>query len=208
MILSDKQIRHRLALGDLVVTPGPEDAQFQPASLDLRLSDEFRVFEYGECAFLDTRDPRDVTRLVVVRDRPFVLHPGDFCLARTLEHVTIPGATRQVPYQVPAYPDHYGSREMKTAYHTYPPLVGRVEGRSSIARLGVIPHTCAGFIDPGFSGHITLEITNLGRIPVKLWPGTSICQIAFLECGDVERPYGVLGKYQGQTGVTPSKGVR
>ena len=208
MILSDTQIRARLRLGDLVVTPEPEERQFQPASLDLRLADEFRVFEYGECAYLDTRDPADVTRLIAVKDRPFVLHPGDFCLARTLERVTIPGERVTVPHQVPAYPEYYGSRATKTAWMIYPPLVGRVEGRSSIARLGVVPHTCAGFIDPGFSGHITLEITNFGRIPVLLWPGTCICQLALMECGDVGRPYGELGKYQSQEGPTPSKGVR
>jgi dCTP deaminase len=208
MILSDLQIRARLGLGDLVVAPAPRDEQFQPASLDLRLADEFRVFEYGECAFLDTRNPRDVTRLVVVRDRPFVLHPGDFCLARTLEHVTIPGRATNVPYEVARYPHIMGNREKETKHIHYPPLVGRVEGRSSIARLGVVIHTCAGFIDPGFSGHITLELANLGRIPVYLWPGDRICQLALFACGEVGRPYGQVGKYQGQVGVTPSKGVR
>ena len=182
MILSDTMLLEAIARGDLVFEPPVDpEAQVQPASIDLRLGNAFRIFNYGNHAVIDPQsalDLDDLTELVTIEGRPFILHPGAFVLGSTLEYVRIP-----------------------------PSLVGRLEGRSSIGRLGVVVHSTAGFIDPNFQGHITLEISNIGKIPVALRPGLRVCQLTLMETGPVARPYGPLrgSKYQGQQGPTASR---
>lgn len=182
MILSDAMLLAALERGDLRFEPPVDiDQQVQPASIDLRLGAAFRIFNYGNHALIDPSKPidfDDFTELVTINERPFILHPGAFVLGSTLEYVSIPAN-----------------------------LVGRLEGRSSIGRLGVIVHATAGFIDPGFEGTITLEISNAGKIPVALHSGMRICQLTLLETGPVLRPYGAArrSKYQGQREPTASR---
>jgi dCTP deaminase len=184
MILSDRDILARLRKGDLVVEPLDDpEKQVQPASIDLRLGNEFLVFRNPHIPFIDTRGANvgDYTEKVVIADGgQFILHPGEFALGTTHERVKIP-----------------------------PDLVAKVEGRSSLGRLALIVHATAGFIDPGFEGHITLELSNLGRVPVALYPGMRVSQIALHQMsGPAERPYGAPGrgsKYQGQRGPVPSR---
>ena len=182
MILSDAMLLEALERGELRFEPPIDlDQQVQPASIDLRLGSSFRVFNYGNHALIDPREPIDMeelTELVTLNERPFILHPGAFVLGSTLEYVTIPAR-----------------------------LVGRLEGRSSLGRLGIIVHATAGFIDPSFEGTITLEISNAGKIPVALHPGMRICQLTLLETGPVLRPYGAArrSKYQGQREPTASR---
>jgi dCTP deaminase len=182
MILSDAMLLAAIERGDLRFDPPVDlDQQVQPASIDLRLGSAFRIFNYGNHALIDPREGVDleaITELVELQGRPFILHPGAFVLGTTLEYVAIPTN-----------------------------LVGRLEGRSSIGRLGVIVHATAGFVDPGFEGTITLEISNAGKIPVALHPGMRICQLTLLETGPVLRPYGAArgSKYQGQRDPTPSR---
>ncbi|MCA1813189.1 MAG: dCTP deaminase [Halobacteriales archaeon] len=169
---------------DLVVRPLDDpDLQVQPASIDLRLGREFLTFRSARLPLIDPADPRglqDYTERVALREgEPFILHPGEFALGSTLEWVELP--------------------------HD---LVARVEGRSSLGRLAIVVHATAGFIDPGFQGTITLELSNLGRVPVALRPGMRVCQIAVYQLSSPsERPYGPArgSKYQGQRGPTPSK---
>ena len=184
MILSDRDILARLAKGDLVVDPLDDpDLQVQPASIDLRLGDEFLVFRHPHIAYIDPRssDLADYTeRLVIEEGGVFVLHPGEFVLGTTRERVRIP-----------------------------PDLVAKVEGRSSLGRLAVVVHATAGFVDPGFEGHITLELSNLGRVPVALHPGMRVSQIALhAMTTPADRPYGHPSrgsKYQGQRGPVASR---
>jgi dCTP deaminase len=185
MILSDCDIRARLARGDLKVGP-LEDAelQIQPASIDVRLADEFVIYRPSQVSCLDPRDPQTLIaasqRIQIPAGEAFVLHPGEFGLASTIEAVTIP--------------------------HD---LVATVDGRSSIGRLAVVIHATAGFIDPGFEGQITLELSNIGPIPVKLYPGMRVAQLVFHELkSPAEMPYGSAGRgsnYQGQRGPQPSR---
>ena len=187
MILSDRDLRARIAKGDLVVDPLDDpDVQIQPASIDLRLSNEFLVFRHPHIPYIDPRNANveDYTERVVVEDGgQFILHPGEFCLGSTHERVRIP--------------------------HD---LVAKVEGRSSMGRLAVVVHATAGFVDPGFEGNITLELSNLGRVPVALHPLMRISQIALHQMtGPAERPYGSTGrgsKYQGQRGPVASRIAR
>jgi dCTP deaminase len=182
VILSDRDLRERLARGDLVVEPLDDpDLQIQPASIDLRLHESFVVLKASRLPCLDPLDmPADATeRIDVPHGEPFVLHPGDFVLGSTVERVRIP--------------------------HD---LVARVEGRSSLGRLAIVVHATAGFIDPGFEGQITLELSNLGRTAVKLYPGMRVSQIVLHEMrSPAERPYGVArgSKYQGQSGPVASR---
>jgi dCTP deaminase len=184
MILSDRDIRARLAAGDLAIGPlaNPEE-QLQPASVDLRLAEEFLVYKPAQVACLDPREPETwraaSERVMVGENDAFILHPGEFALGSTIERVTIP-----------------------------PDLVARVDGRSSIGRLAVVVHATAGFIDPGFEGQITLELSNLGRIPVRLYPGMRIAQIVLHQLtSTAERPYGKErgSHYHGQTGPQLSR---
>lgn len=184
MILSDRDIRARLAAGDLKIEPmHDERLQIQPASVDLRLSAEFIVYKPGEISCLDPRVPESLSgaaeRVLVREGEAFTLHPGDFALGSTMETVWIPDD-----------------------------LVGQVDGRSSVGRLAVVVHATAGFIDPGFRGQITLELANIGRIPVRLYPGLRIAQMALQRMTSAaERPYGDKrgSSYNGQSGPQVSR---
>lgn len=183
MILSDYSIRQRLNNGSIKICPTLEPEQLQPASIDLRLGNQFVVFTHDTDIILDVRDKKDTdptALLTLPNDEALLIAPGEFLLATTLEQVTMPDN-----------------------------LVARVEGRSSIGRLGLTVHVTAGFIDPGFDGQITLEIANLNRYPIQIYVGMRICQLAFESMTTAsERPYGSKGtnsKYQGQRGVTPSR---
>jgi dCTP deaminase len=180
-VLSDRTIREQIAAGRVGIDPLDEDA-IQPASVDLRLDDSFRVFRVTSRAYVDVREAvDDLTELVTIaHDEPFVLQPGAFCLATTLETITLPDD-----------------------------IVARVDGRSSLGRLGLLVHATAGYVDPGWKGKLTLELSNQSQMPIALYYGMRISQISFLELSSAaERPYGTPGlgsKYQGQTGPTPSR---
>jgi len=184
MILSDSDLWMRIHVGDITIDPTPEfETQIQPASLDLRLGYDFRTFNYTHRALIDPADPatfEQLTNTVRLQDgERFIVHPGEFVLGTTLETVGVPND-----------------------------LVARVEGRSSIGRLGIVIHSTAGFIDPGFRGTITLEISNLGRIAVALYPRMRICQLAFEALSSpATEAYGFkrTAKYQGQTAATVSR---
>jgi dCTP deaminase len=184
MILSDRDIRARLLSGELVIQPlGDDQLQLQPASVDLRLGREFLVYRKGQLAALDPREPTSISeameRVEVLGEQPFVLRPAEFALGSTLERVRLPND-----------------------------LVGMVDGRSSIGRLAVVVHATAGLIDPGFEGQITLELCNMGALPVKLYPGMRVAQIVLHQMSSpAERPYGVErgSQYNHQTGPQPSR---
>ncbi len=181
MLLSDKDIKQEIASDRVKLEPYSED-MVQPASVDIRLDRFFRTFENHKYQFIDPReDQQDMTRLVEVEaSEPFVLHPGEFVLGSTFEVVTLPDD-----------------------------IAARVEGKSSLGRLGLLTHATAGFIDPGFSGHVTLELSNVSNLPVTLWPGMKIGQLCFIKMSSAsEHPYGsnVYGsRYQNQRGPTPSR---
>jgi dCTP deaminase len=184
MILSDREIRSRLEQGDLVIDPLDDpELQVQPASVDLRLDKRFIVYRLPHVPVIDPRAPETLESYMsgveIADGEPFVLHPGEFVLGSTIERVRIPND-----------------------------LVARVEGRSSFGRLAVVVHATAGFIDPGFEGQITLELSNLGRCAVLLYPGSRISQIVFhTMTSPSERPYGKSrgSKYQGQMGPVMSR---
>ena len=181
VILSDRSLREAIAAGRLVIDPLDDDA-IQPSSIDVRLDNRFRVFYTARHPYIDVKQPmEDLTELVEVKpDDAFILHPGEFVLGSTLEQVGIP-----------------------------PDLAARLEGKSSLGRLGLMTHSTAGFLDPGFSGHVTLELSNVANLPITLYPGMRIGQIAVFQLTTAaERPYGSRGvrsKYQGQRGPTPSR---
>jgi dCTP deaminase len=179
--LSDGTIRKLIADGRVKIDPF-DDSMVQPASVDLKLGPSFRVFHNFRVESIDIADPpQGLTELVeIAEDEPFVVHPGEFVLGRTEEFVELPDD-----------------------------VVARVEGKSSLGRLGLIVHATAGFVDPGFRGTLTLEITNLTRVPIKLWSGKPIAQLSFMALDTAaERPYGHpdLGShYQGQVESTESR---
>jgi dCTP deaminase len=181
MLLSDRDIRAEVEGGRLAVQPW-DDALVQPSSVDVRLDRFFRVFNNSRYTHIDPAAQQDdLTTLVEPDgDDPFVLHPGEFVLGSTLEIVTLPDD-----------------------------LAGRLEGKSSLGRLGLLTHSTAGFIDPGFTGHITLELSNVANLPITLWPGMKIGQLCLFRLSSAaEHPYGssVYGsRYQGQRGPTPSR---
>ena len=181
MILSDRTIREELAAGRIGIDP-LDDSCVQPSSVDLRLDRLFRVFLNHTTPVIDVKqDLTDLTRLVEIgEDDAFILHPGEFVLGSTYEQVTLPDD-----------------------------LVARIEGKSSLGRLGLLIHSTAGFIDAGFSGHITLELSNVANLPITLYPDMKIGQISFLRMTTpADVPYGstrVGSKYQGQRGPTPSR---
>ena len=183
-VLSDGTITRLVDEGRIVIRPWDAE-KVQPASVDLRLGDSFRVFHNHRAAAIDLREPpTNLTEEVVVEEGvPFVIHPGEFVLGRTLERVELPDD-----------------------------IVARIEGKSSIGRLGLIVHATAGFVDPGFKGSLTLEITNLTRIPIKLYAGLLIAQLSFMTLdAPAEVPYGSeeLGShYQGQLAATESRYMR
>ena len=180
-VLSDGTIMRLVREGRIKIDPWDESL-VQPASVDLRLGDSFRVFHNHRASAIDLRDPpRGLTEEVKIADgEPFVIHPGEFCLASTLELVELPDD-----------------------------IVARIEGRSSLGRLGLIVHATAGFCDPGWKGRLTLELNNLTRIPIKLYSGVSIAQLSFMTLdAPALRPYGheQLGShYQGQVEATESR---
>jgi len=181
VILSDRDIRAQIEAGRVVIDPLDLDG-IQPSSVDLRVGDTFRVFANHRRSFIDVRDPmNDLTEDVdATEDEPFVLHPGEFVLGSTLEQIALPDD-----------------------------IVGRVEGKSSLGRLGLLIHSTAGFVDAGFRGHLTLELSNVANLPIAIYPGMRIGQLCFFRMtSPAERPYGSpeLGsKYQGQSGPTPSR---
>jgi len=181
VILSDRSIREALASGRIEIDPLDPDA-VQPASVDVRLDDGFRVFANHRHPVIDVRQPMpDLTDLVTATsDEPFVLHPGEFVLASTYERVRLPAD-----------------------------LVARIEGKSSLGRLGLLTHATAGFVDPGWDGWLTLELSNVATLPISLYPGMQIGQLAFFELTTAaDQPYGSSGlrsKYQGQRGPTASR---
>lgn len=180
-VLSDGTIRELVESGRIKVDPWDAD-MVQPASIDLRLGESFRVFHNHRITAIDLRDPpANLTEEVVAPDgEPFVIHPGEFCLGNTLEHVELPDD-----------------------------IVARIEGKSSLGRLGLIVHATAGFCDPGFKGTLTLELNNLTRVPIKLYPGLPIAQLSFMTLDrPAQMPYGSpeLGShYQGQQAATESR---
>ena len=181
MLLSDRDIRQEINDERIVLDPWDE-AMVQPSSVDVRLDRLFRLFDNHKYPHIDPSvDQPDLTRLVEVDpDEPFVLHPGEFVLGATYEVVTLPDD-----------------------------IAARLEGKSSLGRLGLLTHSTAGFIDPGFSGHVTLELSNVATLPITLWPGMKIGQLCFFRLSSpAEHPYGSErygSRYQGQRGPTASR---
>jgi len=181
MLLSDGDIRAELDSGRVAVEPFSE-AMIQPSSIDVRLDRWFRVFENHKYSVIDPRmEQPELTRLLEPEgDEGFILHPGEFVLGSTYEMVTLPDD-----------------------------IAGRLEGKSSLGRLGLLTHSTAGFIDPGFSGHVTLELSNVANLPIVLYPGMKIGQLCLFRLSSpAEHPYGSEkygSRYQGQRGPTPSK---
>ncbi len=181
MLLSDRDIRHEVDQKRIVLDPWDE-AMVQPSSVDVRLDRYFRLFDNHKYQHIDpATDQPDLTRLVEVDpNESFVLHPGEFVLGATFEVVTLPDD-----------------------------VAARLEGKSSLGRLGLLTHSTAGFIDPGFSGHVTLELSNVATLPITLWPGMKIGQLCFFRLSSAaEHPYGSErygSRYQGQRGPTASR---
>ncbi|GAB3572978.1 dCTP deaminase [Amycolatopsis endophytica] len=181
MLLSDRDLRKELEAGRLGIDPFAP-AMLQPSSIDVRLDRFFRVFNNSQYTHIDPKLQQDELTSLVEKDADdaFVLHPGEFVLASTFELVTLPDD-----------------------------LAGRLEGKSSLGRLGLLTHSTAGFIDPGFTGHITLELSNVANLPITLWPGMKIGQLClFRLTSPAENPYGSASagsRYQGQRGPTPSR---
>jgi dCTP deaminase len=181
VLLSDRDLVSEIKSENLALEPF-EPALMQPSSIDVRLDRFFRVFNNHLYTHIDPSEQQDelTSEVEVVDGQAFVLHPGEFVLASTLEVITL------------------GDQ-----------LAGRLEGKSSLGRLGLLTHSTAGFIDPGFSGHVTLELSNVANLPIKLWPGMKIGQLCIFRLSSpAEHPYGsaVYGsRYQGQRGPTPSR---
>ncbi len=181
VLISDRDIRQEIADGRIVLEPFDE-SMIQPASVDVRIDRFFRLFDNHKYPHIDPSQPQeDLTRLVeVAPDEPFILHPGEFVLGSTYEKVTLPDD-----------------------------VAARLEGKSSLGRLGLLTHSTAGFIDPGFSGHVTLELSNMATLPIMLWPGSKVGQLCFFRLSSpTEHPYGsgaYGNRYQGQRGPTASR---
>ena len=181
MLLSDRDITAELDAGRIALEPY-DPAMIQPSSIDVRLDRFFRLFDNHKYAFIDpSEDQPELTHLVEADgDQPFILHPGEFALGSTFERVTLPDN-----------------------------VAARLEGKSSLGRLGLLTHSTAGFIDPGFTGHVTLELSNVATLPIKLWPGMKIGQMCFFQLSSpADQPYGSAAyssRYQGQRGPTASR---
>ncbi len=181
MILSDRTLREEIASGRILIDPFVAD-NVQPSSIDLTVDRYFRVFRNHTARVIDVKENQeDLTELVEIgTDDVFILHPGEFVLGATAERIGVPDD-----------------------------LVARIEGKSSLGRLGLLIHSTAGFIDPGFDGHITLELANVANLPITIYPGMKIGQVSFLRMtSPAEHPYGSKAagsKYQGQRGPTPSR---
>ena len=181
MIFSDRTIKDAVAAGRIVIDPF-DVSMVQPSSIDLRCDSVFRVFENHKYALIDPKAPQEdlTTSVSATEEQSFILHPGEFVLGSTAEVVGLADD-----------------------------IVARLEGKSSLGRLGLMIHSTAGFIDPGFSGHVTLELANVANLPIKLWPGMKIGQLCFFRLSTpAEHPYGAWkygARYQGQRGPTPSR---
>ena len=181
MLLSDRDIAAQIEAGRVRLDPFDADL-VQPSSIDVRLDRYFRLFDNHKYPFIDPAEEQpELTRLVEVdADEPFILHPGEFALGATFEQVSLADD-----------------------------IAARLEGKSSLGRLGLITHSTAGFIDPGFTGHVTLELANVATLPIKLWPGMKIGQLCFFRLSSAaEHPYGTSRRgshYQGQRGPTASR---
>ncbi|HEY2699076.1 MAG TPA: dCTP deaminase [Pseudonocardiaceae bacterium] len=182
MLLSDRDLSKEIEAGRLVLDPY-DPALLQPSSIDVRLDRYFRVFDNSKYTHIDPSVRQDELTSLVEKDNddePFVLHPGEFVLGSTFEMLSLPDD-----------------------------LAGRLEGKSSLGRLGLLTHSTAGFIDPGFTGHITLELSNVANLPITLWPGMKIGQLCLFRLSSAaEHPYGSAeagSRYQGQRGPTPSR---
>ena len=180
MVLSDRTIRRLLGEGRIEIDPYDESL-LQPSSVDVRVDKYFRVFHNARYPYIDVRKPQeDLTELVEVENGPFILHPGEFVLGSTLERIRLPDD-----------------------------LVARLEGKSSLGRLGLLIHSTAGFVDAGFEGNLTLELSNVANLPITIYHGMKIGQLSFVQLTEpAESPYGSGGlgsKYQGQKGPTPSR---
>ncbi len=181
MVLSDRTIRQEMASGRIRIEPcDPDD--IQPSSVDLHLGTTFQVFRNSRYPYIDpSREQAGLMEPVeATSEEPFVLHPGEFVLGTTVERIVLPND-----------------------------IVARLEGKSSLGRLGLLIHSTAGYVDPGWDGRLTLELSNVANLPIVLMPGMAVGQISFSQMTTpVDRPYGTPGlgsKYQGQTDVTPSK---
>jgi dCTP deaminase len=180
VVLPDRTIERLIGEGRIVIDPY-DPALLQPSSVDVRVDRFFRVFRNNLYPYIDVKaEQPDLTELVEINDEPFILHPGEFVLGSTLERVALPDD-----------------------------LVARLEGKSSLGRLGLLIHSTAGFIDPGFDGHVTLELSNVASLPITIYNGMKIGQLSFMQLAEpAAKPYGsgALGsKYQGQRGPTPSR---
>jgi len=181
VVLSDRTIRRLVDEGRIGVEPF-DPGLMQPSSLDVRVDRFFRVFRNSRYPYIDVKtEQEELTELVEVpQEEAFILHPGEFVLGSTLERITLPND-----------------------------LVARLEGKSSLGRLGLLIHSTAGFIDPGWDGHVTLELSNVANLPITIYPGMKIGQLSFVQLSEpAEHPYGSAGigsKYQGQRGPTPSR---
>ena len=180
MILSDRTIKRLLGEGRIEIDPYDE-ALVQPSSVDVRVDRYFRVFRNNLYPYIDVKTAQeDLTELVEIDDAPFILHPGEFVLGSTLERVRLPDD-----------------------------IVGRLDGKSSLGRLGLLIHSTAGFIDPGWDGHVTLELSNVANLPITIYREMKIGQLSFVQMTEpADAPYGsgaIGSKYQGQKGPTPSR---
>jgi dCTP deaminase len=181
MVLADRTIRRLLEEGRIEIDPY-DSSLLQPSSVDVRVDRWFRVFHNARYPYIDVKEPQEeLTELVEMENgAPFILHPGEFALASTLERIRLPDD-----------------------------LVARLEGKSSLGRLGLLIHSTAGFIDPGWDGHVTLELSNVATLPITIYPEMKIGQLSFVQLTEpAETPYGadsIGSKYQGQQGPTPSK---
>jgi dCTP deaminase len=180
VVLSDRTIARLLAEGRIEIDPY-DASLLQPSSVDVRVDRYFRVFRNNLYPFIDVKVAQeDLTELVEIADEPLILHPGEFVLGSTLERVRLPDD-----------------------------LVARLEGKSSLGRLGLLIHSTAGFIDPGWDGHVTLELSNVANLPITIYHGMKIGQVSFMQLTEpASAPYGSSGlgsKYQGQRGPTPSR---
>lgn len=162
MILSDRDIKKEIENGNIIIKPF-DHRNIQPSSVDIRLDSKFLLFRNTHHAYIDPKkDMQGLTKMIDIKGKPLILHPGEFILANTLEHISMPKN-----------------------------LAGKLEGKSSLGRIGLIIHATAGFVDPGWRGNLTLELSNVAKLPIKLYPGMKIGQISFLRMSsDVEKPYG------------------
>jgi dCTP deaminase len=180
VVLADRTIQRLLDEGRIEIDPY-DASLLQPSSVDVRVDRLFRVFRNNRASFIDVKKEQDLTELVEIDEsEPFILHPGEFVLGSTLERVRLPDD-----------------------------LVARLEGKSSLGRLGLLIHSTAGFVDPGFDGHVTLELSNVANLPITLYYGMKIGQVSFMQLSEpAATPYGsgtIGSKYQGQRGPTPSR---